>query len=405
MISRGRRLRLYAQLPCLAAAIVLLWPLPVWKEAARFVVQMSPFVAICSTVALKATGLGVLIGWSFGLIAIAKPRWFCRYACPVGLLLEGAAHMGLRKTSWWTRLPQIGQYVALLTLIGAVVGYPLLLWLDPLAIFSSCFAIRAAGNALSGFLAGLLLGLLILLSFTSGSVWCARLCPLGATLDLLASAKSAFRKIRNLRFREAASEAANAMRGPLKRRAFILGAAGIGLGLWAKQLGAMRRETAPLRPPGALTESQFAGVCVRCGNCLRTCPSKILYPDTGEAGLAGFLAPVARFHKNYCLEDCVACTRVCPSGAIRSLDLPEKQKYIIGEALVDGSICLLALGKKDCDACARACPYDAIRIYWDEQQYIAYPVVDLAKCNGCGACELSCPVRGTKAIQVWKKLT
>jgi MauM/NapG family ferredoxin protein len=403
MISRGRRLRLYVQLPFLVVAVAMLWPLPTWKEAPRFFVQTSPFVAICSIAALKTIGIGIVIGWIFALIALVKQRWYCRYVCPVGLLLEGATHIGLRKTFWWTRLPPVGQFVASLTIIGAVVGYPLFLWMDPLAIFSSYFSIRTAGTAISGFLSGCALGILILLSIISGSVWCTRLCPLGGIMDLLTSARSLFGEIKKFGFKRSPSVSDPRKRSVLVRRAFILGAAGIGLGLWARKLGAMRRENAPLRPPGAIKEELFAGVCIRCGNCVRSCPSKILHPDMGEAGIAGFMAPIARFESNYCLEDCFSCTQVCPSGALQQLDLKKKRKYVIGEALVDGSICLLALGQKDCDACMRSCPFKAIRIHWDEEQYIAYPVVDPAKCNGCGACEFTCPTPDIKAIQVWKK--
>jgi len=84
------------------------------------------------------------------------------------------------------------------------------------------------------------------------------------------------------------------------------------------------------------------------------------------------------------------------------LSLEEKAGYVIGEALVDMSLCLLVLGKKDCDACDRACLYDAVRIRWDEERYAAYPAVDAAKCNGCGACEIVCPAVETKAIRVWR---
>jgi ferredoxin-type protein NapG len=48
----------------------------------------------------------------------------------------------------------------------------------------------------------------------------------------------------------------------------------------------------------------------------------------------------------------------------------------------------------------RACPFDAVRIYWDEERYVAYPVVDAGKCNGCGACEVVCPADGIKAIEI-----
>jgi len=114
------------------------------------------------------------------------------------------------------------------------------------------------------------------------------------------------------------------------------------------------------------------------------------------------LAPAVRYAADYCREDCRSCTDVCPSGAIQHLTLEQKRRYVIGEALVDGSLCLVTLGRKDCDACARSCPYGAVEIHWDEQQYVAYPLVSPEKCNGCGACEAACPTEDVKAIRVWR---
>ena len=107
-------------------------------------------------------------------------------------------------------------------------------------------------------LAGVGAGILILLSFTSGLFWCKRLCPLGATQDLLGSSAALFK-----------SEPKRSV--PL-RRAFLLAAAGVGMGLVTRRLGAARAENAPLRPPGAVSEELFAGACLRCGNCVRACP-------------------------------------------------------------------------------------------------------------------------------------
>ena len=83
-----------------------------------------------------------------------------------------------------------------------------------------------------------------------------------------------------------------------------------------------------------------------------------------------------------------------------ALPLQQKNKYIIGEALVDTNVCLTSLGKKECDACELACPYDAVKITWDEEQYNANPIVN-DKCIGCGACEVVCPTTPVKAIRVW----
>lgn len=383
---------LLVQSASLVAAGLFLWPVPFWAGVSGSVVQLSPLVAICNAASLQAIGFASGAGLVFAVAGIFHRRWFCKYACPMGILLDGAVKIGLKKIGWWTRCPSLGIYFAGLTIAGSVVGYPLLLWMDPLAVFSSSFAARTAGSVISALLSGLGFAALLLLSIASGPVWCTRLCPLGGTLDLLASMKTLFKA------------------GPRRmtvhagRRSFVCAVAGIAMGLLARRLGAARGESAPLRPPGAVSESNFPGICLRCGNCARSCPAKVIHPDTGQAGLAGLLAPVVRYQESYCLEDCNACTMVCPSGAIQRLQLTEKRRYLIGEALLDGTLCVLAQGQRDCDACVRACSFDAVRIHWDEEQYIAYPVVDFTKCNGCGACEVACPASGEKAIRVWKRI-
>ena len=432
-----------------AAASAFFWPVLSITGALKFILQTSPFVAICTSVSLRQVEGGAAVGFAVALAAMFRRRWFCRYICPTGLLLEWAARIGPAKALWWEKLPHIGKYTALLTFFGAILGYPFLLWMDPLAIFSSFFSIRTAGTILSGFLAGIGLAVLFLIGLASGQLWCARLCPLGGAQDILISVKSLFRK------KGAAPIEPKKEIMPM-RRALLLGAAGIGIGFLARRAGAARGEDAPLRPPGAAAEDVFTGLCTRCGNCARACPSGIITPDSGQAGLWGLLAPVINytrerndfpylrglfdtmqrqvsltyyrvrraqpslprvknprastgksFHsrvydKKYCLPDCVDCTMVCPSGALQRLDIERKRRYIIGEALIDHSLCLVTLGRKDCDACVAACPFGAVRIHWDDELYAAYPLIDMNNCNGCGACEVVCPVEGYKAIRVWK---
>ena len=175
MMERKRRLRLWWQLLFFSAAAALLWPAMPWKDAPELVARASSFTVLVSLVALKAFSAEMLIGCVFAAIALWKRRLFCRYVCPVGLLVELATRAGLQKTAWWRRCPPLGQYAALLTVIGGVIGYPVLAWADPLAIFSSAFSIRAAGSLPEAIWAGLLLGILILLSLLCGSIWCAHL--------------------------------------------------------------------------------------------------------------------------------------------------------------------------------------------------------------------------------------
>ncbi len=403
MMSRKSRLRFWVQLTFLIAAGLLLWPALPWESAPKLVAQASAFTTICSVVALKAFSAGMLIGFGFAILALWKRRLFCRYACPVGLLVELATRFGYQNGTWWRRCPPLGQYAALATAIGAVVGYPLFAWTDPLAIFSSAFSIPTAEGLKEGILAGFLLGILILLSLAFGSLWCARLCPLGGTQDLLFSVRSLFSRRERAVGKLPAPEHERRSPWLFARRTMILGATGIAMGIWAKKLGAARGENAPLRPPGASEEDKFAGLCIRCGNCARVCPSKIIHPDTHEAGLAGLLAPKIRYEKDYCLEECNACNQVCPSGALQELELKLKHRWVIGEALVDGSLCVLVRGERDCDACERSCSFEAVHIYWDEERYIAYPLVNPDKCNGCGACEVACPTNPIKAVRVWRR--
>jgi ferredoxin-type protein NapF len=386
------------QLTCFVGAIVLVWPLLPWAIAPRFFQQVSPFVALSSSIAARSIGVGAILALIVAVASSFKKRWFCLYLCPTGFLLENTSRTGLRKTRWWSKCPPIGRYVAILTLVGAVLGYPVLLWMDPLCIFSSPFALNKATNPISVILVCLGLGVLLGATFIFGMLWCVRICPLSGLQDMLFAARKAL-------WTKLSTSASPRFR--VARRVFFAGGAGALLAVWSRRAGAARyrKSDTLLRPPGAVPEDRFTGLCIRCNNCVHACPTKIIHPDTGyEAGLAGFAAPIIRFDRDYkyCVETCNDCTQVCPTGALTPLDLQQKNKYIIGEALVDNNVCLTALGKKECDACELACPYDAVKITWDEEQYNAYPVVN-NKCIGCGACEVVCPTTPVKAIRVWSQ--
>jgi ferredoxin len=396
------RWRLYVRLGCFLLATLLLLPFPFWIVSSRIFVQASSFVTICAILAGGTIWVGSILGLVFAVIALVRKRWFCRYICPVGLLLDAVSGVKLPGRIWWKRFPPIGKYIVLLTAAGAIFGYPLFLWMDPLAFLNNAFSAYNATNVLSAIVSLSGIVVLLLLTLTSGDFWCARICPLGATQDLLESIGSFCGN-----FRKKTSKAESLVKAApgnalwANRRVFIAVAAGLGFSLLARKIGQARSDNAPLRPPGAIKEHEFTGQCLRCGNCIRACPSKIIHPDTGQSGVMGFLSPVVRYERDYCKEKCNACTTVCPSGALQNLNLELKNRYVIGKASVDTALCLW--GVSECHACLQSCTYEAIKVQWNEEAYESFPGVDPAKCNGCGACEAVCPTGNLKALKVRKK--
>lgn len=123
-----------------------------------------------------------------------------------------------------------------------------------------------------------------------------------------------------------------------------------------------------IRPPGSLTEEAFVARCIKCGRCMRACPTNVLQPAGFEHGLEALWTPVLnnRIGDAGCRLDCVACGHVCPTGAIRALSRDEKMgrgdraaegPVRVGLAFVDRSRCLPWAFDRPCLACERACPH------------------------------------------------
>jgi MauM/NapG family ferredoxin protein len=378
----------------LTAAVALAWPMRTESSTSVFLPALSPFLAVASAISGRAVGLLALLALPVLVLVVIYPRWFCRHACPVGLLQEVVERLRPNAPKRWPRLPAIGKWLVLLTLGGALIGYPLFLWLDPLAIFNGFLNAWRQPMALTTVLTCLGLPLLLVLDLAYPRLWCQRVCPLGAGQELLAWPRRVLRMASRCEERDRVAGSTEAAPG---RRWFLAAFAGAA-GAFALKL-VRGQESSPPRPPGALDEYRFTGVCVRCGNCAQACPSKIIQPDFGASGVAGLLTPRLRFDEDYCREDCHRCNEVCPSGAIARLSLAEKRKRVIGPAALDLDTCLLANGR-ECTACIRRCPYEALHMESADGGFSTQPRVDLAKCTGCGACESVCPVRPQRAIRV-----
>lgn len=164
-----------------------------------------------------------------------------------------------------------------------------------------------------------------------------------------------------------------------------------------------------IRPPGALEEREFLKRCVKCGECMKVCITNGLQPTFLEAGLEGIWSPLLIPKIGYCEYRCTLCGQVCPTGAIKKLDLKEKAKIKIGLAMIDKSRCLPYAHATPCIVCEEVCPTPKKAVWFDrvsvkdrngKEKTIQQPRVDLELCIGCGICEAKCPVIDRPAIYV-----
>lgn len=155
----------------------------------------------------------------------------------------------------------------------------------------------------------------------------------------------------------------------------------------------------PVIPPGSFGLRHFLRHCTACGLCVVACPTRVLQPSGVGYGWRAFLRPHLDFERAWCNYDCHRCGEVCPTGAIRSLPLPDKKLTKIGEAVLDLELCVVVRQGTDCAACSEHCPTQAVttKPYRD---HLRVPELHPTLCIGCGACEHACPVRPIRAITV-----
>lgn len=225
---------------------------------------------------------------------------------------------------------------------------------------------------------------------------CAAVCPVDAI-----SFKGNFNK-----WQPAQSQAYD----PNRREMLLaMGGAVSGLLLAGIQPARRRQPERLIRPPGALM-TRFEAMCMRCGECVRVCPTQGLQPSLLEGGWLNLLTPRLVPRLGYCSYNCDACLRVCPTGAIPALEKPEKQRTPIGLASINTDRCLPWAYDTLCSVCEEMCPLPEKAITLEEVQVttvggelqtIFRPQVLRERCIGCGVCEYHCPVGGEAAIQVY----
>ena len=353
-------------------------------------------------------------------------------------------------TSLWPALDRIVLAVETLLYRLPILSNPIVILdgiLRPYVLPSGSVFYRGA----IGF--GVVLGAVIVLNWITPRFWCRYLCPLGGLLGLVSKVSLYRRRVSedckdcqlcsnvcptgtidpNKNFTSDPSECTMCLDcleacprtsiefhpgiriakwqdyDPGRREAlFSLGGAVLAVALFKSEWTHTRPNIYRLRPPGS-EEDDFMSRCIRCGECLRACPTTALQPSVSEAGWEGLWTPVLIPRLGYCDYACNACGQTCPVEAIPPLVLEKKRRQVIGRAYIDKNRCLPWADLKDCIVCEEMCPLPDKAIQLDEveislsdggSRFIKLPSVLRDRCIGCGICEYKCPLQGEAAIRI-----
>lgn len=199
---------------------------------------------------------------------------------------------------------------------------------------------------------------------------------------------------------------------PITRRALCIGT---GATVVMAGLGALRYAgSEPLvRPPGGQDEENLVSKCLHCYRCIEACPEKVIVAASLETGLLNMRTPRMEFSEcypgqleafTYC-DFCAdrnggvpLCVAACPSDALQLSADYSPETEVIGVAQIDQNLCI-AYRSSFCAFCYDACQEvrgeEGAAIYYRNVDQLGandtrLPVVDVEKCNGCGACEAIC---------------
>lgn len=129
-----------------------------------------------------------------------------------------------------------------------------------------------------------------------------------------------------------------------------------------------------MRPPGAVSVSDYVDLCTRCGDCAAACPQAIIMADEDGFPKVDVSARACTF--------CGACSDACRVDAIVAADGWDWRADV-------GDRCLSVQGIS-CRVCEDHCDAQAIRFQLMTGGR-SQPNISADTCTGCGACVAPCP--------------
>jgi ferredoxin len=419
---------------------------------------LGPLVHTQFSAALYGTGLAGITVLCIIALSLLTGRVFCSVLCPLGTLQEilwragniffkRRARKGLFRSGYAAK-PKIRFIVPVLTGAGLVFAFtPLMILFDPISNFGRGMGVLISAGTAGAFAIGIALPLIVILifAFFRGRLFCDW-CPAGLSLGLFSSfalfrvrlsasacsscgicekkcpsgcINSKAKRIDVSRCVlcfscQAACPGGAIAYGPggrvrtssvsgEARRSFLKGAVPLFCGavyLFSPHIRNLLRlagrpggtavagDRVLILPPGAGNAAHYRARCVSCHACAAACPVKII-KVTGPPP-----NPVLDYTEASCQYNCVECGAVCPTGAIRRIDIDEKHRTRIALSSLLFENCVVKTRNEACGACAEVCPSRAVRMAAYPEPGFAYltrPVFDEQYCIGCGACLVVCP--------------
>jgi len=368
-------------------------------------------------------------------------NWICPFGAlhhVIGWLFGSRAARRRIEANRYRRFQAAKYYVLAGMLVAALFGTLQIGLLDPICLVHRSFTVAVIPSAQMpaqewfgdyrmhqfGWLIGALFVFLLVLNLVLPRFFCRVLCPLGALLGIL-SRFSLWRIDRDpdkctacnlclqncegacdphtqlrkseclvcfnciedcphdaLHFRFVPAKVGEVTDPDLSRRkAVFAGVAGLLFLPFARASGRTTKDfsSRAIRPPGSVEEIEFLKRCIKCGQCIRVCPTNVLQPAMFEAGIEGMWTPIMNFRIGFCQLNCTACGQVCPTGAIQRIGVAEKLgvgRYAeqgpirLGTAHFDVGRCLPWSKNTPCVVCEEVCPTSPKAIFSEFRQFL-----------------------------------